>query len=1326
MNTNSDKDRSNHDNQKDQQPNSFVKESPAVSPPTEQYEADACEDFYVVGIGASAGGLSALSELVESLPVNVDAAYVVVQHLSPDFESQMPKLLESRTSMPLHHAQDNQQLEPNHIYFIPPGKTLMVSGRRLFLSNRDPDESLVLPIDHFFRSMAQDVGRFSIGVVLTGSGGDGSRGVVDVEAAGGLVIAQSLDTAAHPSMPRKAIESGKVHLQLPPKGIGDAIGRYISESLSPQKLSDEEFAKKAEDEVDSILGLLHQQYSIDFSQYKPTTINRRIERRMDLSPQENLDDYLRRLKTDEPELNELYKDLLIGVTSFFRDEAAFEIMKKTVIPELVERSSQENPIRIWTPGCASGEEAYSLAILLREELHTQDKDVPVKIFATDVHPKSLSHASSGVYSENSLSNVPAELKEKYFLPTEDGDTFTVSPNLRQMIIFARHDLLSDPPFTRMNMIVCRNMLIYIQPASQQKCLSVFHFALNTAGILFLGPSETVGELDDEFETIDRKWRILRKRRDVKLAIASRRSSAVPSARFDSDGLKKAQSAVHLELAARADATKPSPQSEDQLHKEMLQRFMPPSFLVDERANLLQTYGGGQRFLQIGDGRIRSRLIDLVPEDLKAFVDGAINRVFQEQERVTYDRVEVNGVNVRVSAELVGDHDQQPRAIVTIVPLRDYLADIDDGGEQGSTPTHHVKALQGELRSTRDNLNATVEELEASNEELQATNEELAASNEEMQSTNEELQSVNEQLHSLNLEHARKIDELTELTGDMNNLFMATDIGVLFLDPELRIRRTTPVMDEIFNLLPQDIGRNIADFSHNITGVDLEQQLRKVLFGGGVFESEVVDLELKTWLLRILPYSSNADSQLDGLVVTLVNVEMLKKQEVELRRYADIVESSGEAILAKDLDGKITHWNSGAIQLYGYSASEAIGSSVKLIVPDDRHDEIDDILESARNGRSVQLDTIRRNQNGDELNIRLSVSPIFDSNQKVIGASAVGHDYTKRVKAEAESRIFKRAVDASPVGVIVTDATSVDNPIIYINQNFTDMTGYSEEHSIGQNCRFLQGPGTDTDTIAKLRNAIRTGTSCRVSLLNYRKNGTPFWNELNVAPIPNADGEVTHFIGIQSDITKQVDFEQKLDIAKREAEKANVAKTIFLSNMSHDIRTPLTTVIGIAEILRDEESDERRNEMLELVVRSGKHLSELISGILELSKIESGTLPVANEPCSPVEIVEDVIAVMKTQAMDKGIELNLSTDDSLPQTINSDSLRLRRIVFNLVGNAVKFTDEGSVDVSIKRGNRVPNKDEIRIVVSDTGQGISAESLEQIFEPFVQVEGQGERA
>ena len=389
-----------------------------------------------------------------------------------------------------------------------------------------------------------------------------------------------------------------------------------------------------------------------------------------------------------------------------------------------------------------------------------------------------------------------------------------------------------------------------------------------------------------------------------------KKSPTPSARFDRDGLKKTQSAVHLELAARSDSKKTSLSSEGLLHQELLQRFMPPSFLVDERANLLQTYGGGQRFLKIGDGRIKSRLIDLVSEDLKALVDGAINRVFQEHKRVTCDRVEVNGSSVRVSAEPVGEGDQRPRAIVTIVPLHDYLADIDDGGEQGSTSSHQVKALQD---------------------------------------------------------------------------------------------------------------------------------------------------------------------------------------------------------------------------------------------------------------------------------------------------------------------------------------------------------------------------------------------------------------------------EVTHFTGIQSDISKQVDFEQKLDIAKRDAEKANEAKTIFLSNMSHDIRTPLTTVIGIAEILRDEESDERRNEMLELVVRSGKHLSELISGILELSKIESGTLPVANEPCSPVEIVEDVIAVMKTQAMDKGIELNLSTDDSLPQTINSDSLRLRRIVLNLVGNAVKFTDEGSVDVSIKRGNRVPNKDEIRIVVSDTGQGISAESLEQIFEPFVQVEG-----
>lgn len=1298
---------------------------------SQEHHADACEDIYVVGIGASAGGLEALSELMESLPTDVDAAYVVIQHLAPDFESQMPKLLASRTSMPLVHAENDQELEPNKVYFIPSGKNMITSGRTLYLTDRSVDETLVLPIDHFFRSLAQDVGRFAIGVVLTGSGSDGSRGVVDINDAGGLVLVQSPETAGHASMPQQTIKSGAAHLTLSPDSIGDAIGRYIAESLSPKKLAEEEFSHDTSDDVSNIIALLHNRYAIDFSQYKPTTINRRIERRLGLSPQLDLKEYLSRLKVDSEELSHVYKDLLIGVTRFFRDREAFAVLRKRVFPEIVKQSSRSKPIRVWAAGCASGEEAYSLAMLIDQELEAQNKEVPVKIFATDVHPKSLATAGAGIYPQEALEEVPDDLRERYFRPTTEEERFIIHPELRRSVVFAKHDLLSDPPFTRVNLVVCRNMLIYLQPAAQQRCLSLFHFALNTDGILFLGPSETVGDLDDEFAVIDRMWRILRKRRDVKLATSARRAAptAIPASNLH---LPESQS-EELPESLSAIAQKPSGDrlnNDSVVQSRMLSRFMPPSFVVDEEFRLLQTFGGGERYLQVRDGHMADQLVDLLPEQLKTFVDGAMHRALRDQTHVSYDRVKLNGASVRVTAEPFISSQHDPRIVVTVQHLANVEGDEGQTNEPIAMANRQVTALQAELRSTRENLSATVEELEAANEELQATNEELSASNEEMQSTNEELQSVNEELHSLNLEHQRKIDELTELTSDMKNLFMATDLGVLFLDRELRIRRSTPVIDEVFNLLPQDVGRHFIDFTHNLDGIDFEKELDAVLKDEQVFEAEVLDRRSNPWLLRMLPYSPTMDTSVEGLVLTLVDVTLLKEQELQLRRYADIIASSEEAILAKDLNGVITHWNRGAENIYGYRADEAVGQHISLIVPQDRRHEIDEIIEAARAGESTQMETIRLNRGGDQLAIRLAVSPIYDSEKNVVGASAVGHDYTQRAHAEEELKIFKRAVDASPVGVIVTDPTQDDNPIVYINSRFEEMTGYSEAESIGHNCRFLQGVGTNSDDIAKIRSAVREEKACRVSLLNYRKDGTPFWNELEVAPIRAAKGKVTHFVGIQHDISIQVGVEQRLDDAKSEAEQANRAKTVFLANMSHDIRTPLTTIIGMAEILHGEESDPRRSEMLDVVVRSGTHLSELIGGILELSKIESGEFQVNREPCSPAQIVEDVVAIMRQQATEKELALHLEIDGDARQHILGDSVRIRQIVFNFVGNALKFTDAGSVSIAMStisdqaqtdsQETRSSTKSELCISVSDTGRGIESDQLKQAFEPFAQLD------
>lgn len=1269
-------------------------------------------DFHVVGIGASAGGLEAIENLFEVMAADTGAAFVIVQHLSPDFKSHMEQLLARKTKMPIYRVENEMMVEPNTIYLIPPNTEMMISNRRLLLTERDREEGLNLPIDHFLRSLATECQEKSVGIILSGTGSDGSRGIVSIAEAGGLVLCQDEDSASFDGMPMSAQETGAVHVVLSPEQIANALENYVKQSLSPATLAEQELVSSGDSPLDEIFSMLRRHYTIDFSLYKPATVRRRIERRMGLVRLTSVEEYVGSLRDDTEALNLLYKDLLIGVTQFFRDPDSYEDLRKIVIPEILERKrGSDEAVRIWVSGCATGEEPYTVAMLFHEALRERNQNTEVKIFATDVHRTSLSFASAGIYSEASLAEVSDERRENYFVKVDQG--FVISPEVRKMIVFAPHDVINDAPFTKLDLVTCRNLLIYFQPTVQKKVISLFHFALRTNAYMFLGPSETPGDLADEFEVESKKWRIYRKRRDVRL------TSNVK--------LPLGGSALVRPFSKSKVTARPTPESQMlSTYDRLLDSHMPPSFLVDEGGELIHSFGGSERFLTFRGGRISTRLMDIIHEDLKTPVSGALQHAAREMKAVRYTGITVKtakGVeNVRLVVDPLRDtRTEVIHTLITLAPVEataNLSASTDEEVDAQRLSKDHIYSLENELRYTKENLQATVEELETSNEELHATNEELIAANEELQSTNEELQSVNEELYTVNAEHQRKILELTETTDDMNNLFRSTEVGVIFLDSKLRIRRFTPKIGDTFRLMLQDIGRPIENFVHSLTKDDIISEIEAVIESGESRDREIEDRQGNYWLLKMMPYHTQA--QRHGVVLTLVDINMIKGAAVELDGYREIVEASLAAIVRTEVDGKITHWNEGAERLYGYSRDEAIGQQVQMLTPPELESETKQLFERFMDGEKLRsFQSVRVAKDNQRKHVVLNVAPVRDLSGQIIGCSSISHDVTENVELAAQSRVFKRAFESTLTAMIITDHREKDNPIVYANPGFENLTGYSPAEIIGRNCRFLQGPDTEKDTIKKLGRAIKRGESCRAKLINYRKNGKKFWNELVITPVHNNDGEVTHFIGMQFDATRQQKAELKLSRQRDVAEAANVAKSNFVANMSHEIRTPLTTIVGMTELMLDQETEKEKQDTLQLIHQSGRHLANLVNDVLDISKIEAGKLESQTTTVSPVQVFEDVAGVMRYKAKEKGLDFQIKYEGLIPDSIQSDPIRLRQILFNLAGNAVKFTETGGVTLTSELIDR-DGKPKLKITVEDTGVGFANELVDQLFSQFSQVD------
>ena len=961
-----------------------------------QSQDDNPQPTFVVGVGASAGGLEALEKFFQHVPADTGMAFVVVQHLSPDFESVMDELLVRQTDIPVHTVEDGIYVQPNAIYLIPPKKEMIIADGKLLLTDKEPGHGLTLPIDQFFRSLAQDAGGRAIAIVLSGTGSDGSRGIRDVHKSGGLVIVQSEDSAKFDGMPKSAMETGVVDLVLAPEEMADTLVKYSDHPVAHDLAAEQRAAPVDEGDMNKLMRLLRDAYGIDFSLYKQTTVVRRIERRLLLNQEIDFEHYVEQISSDPDELNSLYRDLLIGVTQFFRDREAFALLETQILPDILSKLKPDDEVRMWVAGCATGEEAYSLAILLHEQLMRLNRPLNAKIFATDVHQASLDFASSGVYSEESLTDVSPDRLKRFFTRKNNG--FQVSADLRQMIVFAQHNIIKDAPFTKLDLVTCRNLLIYLQPNVQKKAISLFHFGLKTGGTLFLGPSEGVGDLEDEFTPVDRHWKIYRKRRDKKLPADMR----LPVSGGTSLRVTRPQS-----IAPRGALADDLGHSYDQL----LERYVPSGVLIDDQREIIHLFGDAGKYLHFKTGRASTDILELCDGDVRTAIGGAIQRASKERTTAAYSGVSIStdeGVKqVKLSVQPLLDRSSQlAHLLVTFEDLQPAQLETDfEEIDLGEVSRERIALLETELRHSKENLQATVEELETSNEELHATNEELVASNEELQSTNEELHSVNEELYTVNAEYQRKIAELTELTDDMDNLFSSTDIGVLFLDKDLNIRKFTPRIAESFNILEQDIGRSFESFTNNIDHPDLMKDVRWTVKSGRAFEKKVQDRNSHWYLLRILPYRSNAE--IEGVILTLVDIQSLRKAEAQLERkdqqLQGILDNSPAFIFIKDLEGRYVLTNQQPHAFLNAKREKVLGKSDYDLLPRDVADRLEAQDRTvAQEGKTLQIEQ-RIRFKGKPRVFLCTKYPLRNEHGRITSVAGICTDITKQKISERRAK-----------------------------------------------------------------------------------------------------------------------------------------------------------------------------------------------------------------------------------------------------------------------------------------------------------------------------------
>jgi two-component system, chemotaxis family, CheB/CheR fusion protein len=1276
-------------------------------PETDATHAESSLEFPVVGIGASAGGLEAFKRFFSTMPANSGAAFVLVPHLDPTHESMMAELLARQTRMPVREAHEAMLLEPNHVYVIPPNRFLAIADGRLQLSTLTERHGSPTAIDAFFRSLAVQQRERAIGIILSGTSSHGTIGVKEIKLAGGMVMVQQPETAEYGQMPRSAITTGLVDYVLPPEQMPEALVKYMQHPYV-HGLIEQSPEAGVQEQMGRILGLLKSRTGCDFRSYRKKMLMRRVLRRMGLRHFEHIADYLAYLRDTPDEVTALYKDLLIGVTEFFRDPEAFQVLRQRVLPVLL---ATRPGVRVWVPGCATGEEAYSIAILLIEQFAAEKKPADLQVFATDIDERSLDTARQGIYAESSLAGISPERLQRFFSRV-DATHWQVNQQLRESVTFAQQNLISDAPFSKLDLVSCRNLLIYLEPDLQTKVIRLFHFALAEGGYLLLGPSETIGRESDLFESISKKWRLFRR---------------IDTVRRDLVDIPIVGGEGHRRLRP------PLPHAPRIRFKELMQRlileeFAPAAVLINGESEIVSVLGPLVNYLEFPPGEISRDLLAMARPGLRTKLRAVIRKAIQTGEPITdlHARVKRNGgyVSCLVSVKPIRAPKDAAGLLLVTFQDREPAADAVAGEQDARTIEEEesplVQHLEHELKATREDLQGTIEEYESSTEELKASNEEVMSMNEELQSANEELETSKEELQSLNEEMAtvnnqlqEKIEELARVNSDLTNLMASSQIATVFLDVKLRVKLFTPPAAKLLSLRPTDVDRPISDFAPKFEDETLLDDCRSMLETLAPLEKEVWTKDdesmaagqeaerpgtgSRCYLRRILPYRTD-ENRIDGIVITLVDITEQIADREAIRRGNElnesIIDTAPFIVLGLDAEGGILRINRFMEQLAGWTQAEVQGRDwFETFLPERDREHIRNLF-----GRALSGERVRANVNpivtkqGREREIEWYDAPLTDADGNVIGLLCTGMDVTeqqqnKQALKASEERI--RSILNSAADAIIN--INREGIVESFNQASERMFGYAADEVIGNNVRMLMPSPYREEHDDYLRHYHETGEARVIGIgrevFARHKSGRVFPAELAVS-------EVDHlgiFTGIIRDVSERKFLQdQLLTIAAEEQQRIGhelhdgIGQEVFALGMSAESVTE-----ELARSPRNEADREALGQLRKLV----DGLKDCLRHIRGLSQ---GLVPVEIDAEGLTAALTDLAARIRQQS---GLDCTFQSADPIHIDDNEAATQLYRIAQEAVTNAVKHSRCKAIRIRLSEDGRL-----ITLRITDDGIGI----------------------
>lgn len=1076
--------------------------------------------FPVVGIGASAGGLEACKQFFCAMPADTGLAFVLVQHLDPNHESLMADLLAKYTKMPVAQALDGMRAEPNHLYVIPPNYYLSIRAGVLHLGPPTERRGMRMPIDHFFRALAEERGEKAICVILSGTGSDGTQGLREIKGHGGMTMVQEPSTAQYDGMPQSALTTGLVDYCLAVEAMAPVLTRYVQHPYVSGEPAPEPDVAKPLDDLSAVLGVVRARTGHDFRHYKRGTLGRRVARRMGLSTLVSLRDYLELLRGSEEEARKLVRDLLIGVTSFFRETKAFEMLISTIAPAIVERARGEYPVRIWVPGCASGEEAYSLAMVFMEAIRRSGKRVSLQIFATDIDSEALEIARAGIYPVSATADLPSEYVQQFFV--REGEHVSVIKPVRESVVFAVQNLITDPPFSRLDLVSCRNLLIYLDNEVQAKVIRLFHFALRENGYLFLGSSETIGLRTDMFRTISKKWRIYHRLQ-------------TPSDARGTDYYPLVSDAAVITPRTAGDRVR-GPVGRrlgERVEEKLLGEYAPAAVLVDRNGEALYFHGATSNYLGMPTGSATHDVVSLAREPLRMTLRAALQRAMREKMKIEARQV------------AVGDRGNERKVTIKVWPLDEnegtFLVCFEDDDEPGpaSQPRASEEALvtqlEYELKATREDLQTTIEEVETTNEELKAANEEVMSMNEELQSTNEELetskeelQSLNEELSTVNNQLLDKVQELESANNDLANLLTRTDIATIFLDLELRIRRYTPTATRMFALIDADHGRPIVDVARRFSDGDLSEHCRQVLAELKTFQEEVLGSDGSWFLLRILPYRTS-DNRIGGVVITFSDISEIKAAYAEARTRESqlrIVADAMPALIAHvDLEHRFRFVNAAYENWFGVPPQRILGEPLCKVFGTLAYGNLCPHLQQAMGGKTVTASAQVVHCRLGQREVTEIWIPEFGPGGRVAGFFSLIQDVTEQRLAErklvAADMVFRNTTEAAAI-------LDQEGRFVTVNPAFEQVTGYPFTQVEGDGWDLLLAERHAPEPFESIDKSMNTGKGWRGEATLRRKGGGVFAAWMSINPVQPRGSEVDGFVVIVADISTVKEAERRLE------------------------------------------------------------------------------------------------------------------------------------------------------------------------------------------------------